>query len=321
MQASPAVACAGALARAGRTALDLLGDEVAVLSEALGADLGRLNLDELDSVAACVIALGAAPPAAPAWGRREAADGAALVLALVEPDLRAASRAHEAVYERFTEHVWSVPPELLVRSARWWRPVARHRLRQHVRAASRTGAVPGRLSGLARQIVEARVARARLAPLRPLLSHHLGHLDRGVLTDAGSALQAVNAVRDLQGALALLHDDERMERLLLAGAFGAPELQGPARSIRTTLAAWTCDVEVAGGRGALALECNSLEAWADQLERDAGLVLAGLEHIERLQPSVTLRQAVDALVLREQAARTGAADAPRSGTEGSSGSL
>jgi len=315
--ASPTLTRVAHLVHGARTALDLLTDEVATLSEALDADLASLSLDELDAVAASVLSLGAAPPAVPAWGHRSAADSAALVLDLIGPDLRKVALAHERLYERFTEHVWEVPATRLSSGNRRWRVLSRRHLRQQLREASRTGALPGSLRDVVAEIVEVRVMRAELAPVRPLLATHLGSLDRGVLTDVEAATAALTAVRDLQRALGLLYDDERMERLLLADAFRTGEVLVPARSIRTTLAAWSFDVAVAGGRGALAIDGSTLETWADELARVVPALTPAVEHLDQLCPGSTLSQAVEAFVLREHAAAVAAAalletDAPAS---------
>ena len=315
--AAPALVRAGHLVHAARTALDLLTDEVGTLSEALSADLAALSLDELDTVAASVVALGSAPAAVPAWGHRSAADSASLVLDLIGPDVQKTAEAHERLYERFTDHVWEVPAARLKAGTRRWRVLSRRRLRHQLRAASRTGALPASLGDVAAEIVDVRVMRAELAPLRPLLATHLGALDRGVLTDVASATAALTAVRDLQRALGLLHDDERMERLLLADAFRTAELLVPARSIRTTLAAWSFDVAVAGGRGALAIDGDTLATWADDLARVVPALTPAVEHFDQLRPGQTLEKAVDALVLREHVADLAAAafldtDAPAS---------
>jgi hypothetical protein len=303
-----AVTRAGHLVHGARTALDLLADEVATLSEGLGADLATLSLDELDAVAASVVSLGNVPRTVPAWGHRAAADGAALVLDLIGPDLRKVAQAHERLYERFTDHVWEVPASRLAAGRRRWRVIARRRLSHELRAASRTGTVPGGLGDVASEIMEVRVMRAELAPVRPLLATHLGSLDRGVLTDVEAAVAALAAVRDLQRALGMLLDDERMERLLLADAFRTGELLVPARSIRTTLAAWSFDVAVAGGRGAFAVDGDTLEAWADEVAMLAPALTPAVEHLGQLRPAATLKQAVDAFVLREHLAEIAASE-------------
>ena len=246
----------------------------------------------------------------PAWGNRATADAAALALDLIGPDLRTVARAHERLYERFTDHVWEVPASRLAAGRRRWRLVARRHLRSQLRAASRTGTVPGNLGEVAAEIVEVRRMRAELAPLRPLLATHLGGLDRGVLTDVEAATAALAAVRDLQRALGFLLDDERMERLLLADAFRTGELLVPARSIRTTLATWSFDVAVAGGRGAFAVDVDTLEAWADEVACLAPVLTPVVEHLEQLCPGASLRQAVDAFVLREHVAQVTEADDP-----------
>jgi hypothetical protein len=209
---------------------------------------------------------------------------------------------HARLYERFTDHVWEVPAPLLATGAKRRRVVAHLRLRHQLRWASRTGALPGPVASLAEEIVSARTARARLAALRPLLVHHLGALDRGVMTDVDAAVEALSAVRRLQRALAGELDEERLERLLEADAFRTDELLQPARSIRTTVAAWSRDVEAAGGRGARTLDAITLGCWVGEIEVHLEPIAQGLTELERLgHLHPTLQETVDALVLREQA--------------------
>jgi hypothetical protein len=223
-----------------------------------------------------------------------------VVLDLVGPVLRDARAANESVYQRFTDHVWEVPADLLAAGRRRWRLVARRRLRRRLRAVSRSGSLSGALTDTAQEIIDARVGRARLVPMRTLVAHHLGDLDRGVLTDVDAAAIALEAVRRLQRALPHPHDEARLERLLQADAFRSQEVLMPAWSIRTSLAAWVSHVVVAGGRDALSVDGDTLACWADHVERDLpsisavlqGPAAAGAAHL-------TLRDAVDALVLRE----------------------
>jgi hypothetical protein len=268
----------------------------------------------MDDVAAAVLDLSTAPAPSPAWARRSASEGAAVVLDLVGTDLREAAAMHARLYERFTDHVWEVPTALLTTGARRRRVVAHLRLRHQLRWASRSGALPGRVACLAEEIVSARAARARVAALRPLLAHHLGVLDRGVMTDIDAATEALSAVRRLQRSLAGELDEERLERLLEADAFRTDELLQPARSIRTTVAAWSRDVEAAGGRGARTLDAITLGCWVGEIEVHLEPIAQGLTELERLghlQP--TLQETVDALVLREQAAVATAAPADATG--------
>ncbi len=293
-----------------RSVLELLDEEVAVLSEALGADLGCLAFGDLDAVASAVLNLGAAPAADPAWGRRAAAGGAAAVLELVGPALRDARTANGRVYERFTDQVWDVPAHLLAAGSRRWRILSRRRLRRQLRAASRTGR-SGTLNDLAQEVIDARVARARLLPMRTLIAHHLGRVDRGVLTDVDSAETALDAVRRLQRALGNLHDDARVEHLILADAFRSQEVLMPAWSIRTTLESWVSDVVVAGGRDALSLDGDALARWADQVARDLPAITAVLYGPAGADAAnLTLRKVFDALVLCEHVASVPSAAAP-----------
>jgi hypothetical protein len=308
--ACAALATARRVAACARFTLELLTDEVIALSEALHADLEGLDLEEIDALAAAVVELSTAPPPAPAWGRPAAAEGAAVVLELVSPVLHDAAEAHERLYERFTDHVWDIPAPLLSAATSRWRGVARLRLHLHLRRTSRSGSRPGRITALAEEIIQARAIRARVAPLRPLLAHHLGVLDRGVFTDVEAAAEALAAVRRLQASLAGVLDEDRLERLLLADAFRSHELLSPAQSIRTTLAAWVADNRGAGGSGPLELTAGALARWVDAVEPLLGLVEDGTHALEQLGVATpTLREVVDALVLREHVAeQAGAPD-------------
>jgi hypothetical protein len=230
-----------------------------------------------------------------------------VVLELIGPALRDAAAAHQRLYERFTDSVWEVPASLLAAGTRRWRRLSRRRLRRQLREASRTGTLPGSVRTLASQIVAVRATRAQVAPLRPMLAHHLGVLDCGFLTDVDAAAASLAAVLRLQRSIEMVLDDERLERLLLADAFRSSELLDPARSIRTTLAAWAGDVAAAGGRGALAVDAATLQRWVDHAEQDLPAVASGIELLEalRVEPTVTeptLQQTVDALILRSHVA-------------------
>jgi hypothetical protein len=280
--------------------LELLGDEVPVLSEALGADVARLSLTRLHEVAEAVVGLSTAPRAVPGWGHALEAQGADIALHVSEADLRHAAETHAAIYERFTEGVWDVAPRLLGAGRRPWRMVARRRLRRHLRSVSRTGRVPGRLRAVATEVLDATATRARLAALSPLLAHHLGALDRGPLSDVDAALEALGAVRRLQSALGELLDGHRLERLLLADAFRSPDVVGPAVTIRSILQAWVNDVAGAGGQRPLARRADEVERWALEVAVRYRDVQRALEVLDRIDaPPPTLRSLVDSLILRE----------------------
>src|SRR3546814_14213083 len=74
----------------------------------------------------------------------------------------------------FTDGVWDVPGGLLAAGRSRVRLIARARLRLRLRSVSRTGRLPGRLSSVTKDVLEARNARAQLSLVHPTLAHHLG---------------------------------------------------------------------------------------------------------------------------------------------------
>src|SRR3546814_17599236 len=127
-------------------------------------------------------------------------------------------------------------------------------MRLRLRSVSRTGRLPGRISSVTKDVLEARNARAQLSLVHPTLAHHLGELDRGPLTDVDEVLAALRAVRRLQSALGPRLDEARLQRLLLADAFRSDDVMRPAANVRSTIQAWTGDVAAPGGRSAPTLE-------------------------------------------------------------------
>ncbi|MFL6207220.1 MAG: hypothetical protein ACJ739_17895 [Acidimicrobiales bacterium] len=292
----------GVLAAA-RVLLGLLPRQVDVLGEVLGTDLRDAELRDLHDIAAAVAALGTVSRPVAAWGSVAGADTAAVVLEVVEPELREAARSHDELYSRFTERVWDIPTALVRSGSRRWRRVARRRLRRALRGVSRTTALPGGVDRAAKIVLDAHESRARLAPLRPLLAQHLGALDRGPLTDLAGALASLTAVRDLQRALGDRQDDRRLERLLLADAFRSREVARPSILVCSTITAWSGDVAAAGGTGALTISLDELRSWVDGLALSLPEVTRGLAVGRGLGVDVaTVSQLVDLLVLREHVA-------------------
>jgi len=285
---------------AARVLLGLLPRQVAVLGEVLGADLRDAELREVHDIAAAAAALGTVSRPVAAWGSVAGADTAAVVLDVVEPELREAARSHDELYACFTERVWEIPISLVRSGSRRWRRLARRHLRQSLRAVSRTTALPGGLDRAAQTVLDAHESRARLAPLRPLLAQHLGALDRGPLTDLDGALASLAAVRELQRALDDRQDDRRLERLLLADVFRSREVARPSILVCSTITAWSGDVAAAGGTGALALTTQDLRDWVDALALSLPEVTRGLAVVRHLGVDVvTVKELVDLLVLRE----------------------
>ena len=300
IDAGDAVARAERVVRAAAALVDLLADETDVLSEALAADVITLPFDRLHQVAEAVVALSTAPRAVPAWGDRAEADAAEVVLRVSEADLRDASESHGRLYERFTEGIWDVPSPLVSAGRRRWRLVTRTRLRRRLRAVSRTGRLPGRLTAVAAEVLDARATRSRLNVLSPLLSHHLAELDRGPLTDIDAVLSALTAVRNLQQALGDLLDGTRLERLLMADAFRSPDVVGPAAAIRSTLDAWANDIASVDGNGAWATDGFEIERWAIEVAQLLPVLIEGNEAVRAVAAvDPTLSALVDGLLLRD----------------------
>src|SRR3546814_19289202 len=101
----------------------------------------------------------------------------------------------------FTDGVWDVPGGLLAAGRSRVRLIARARLRLRLRSVSRTGRLPGRLSSVTKDVLEARNARAPLSLVHPTPAHHPGELDRGPLTDLDEVFAARRAVRRPPNAL------------------------------------------------------------------------------------------------------------------------
>src|SRR3546814_1618229 len=99
------------------------------------------------------------------------------------------------------------------------------------------------------------------------------------------------------------------------------DVMRPAANVRSTIEAWTADVAAAGGRSATTLDGARLAAWASDLSDALRAVQAG--HIAWLRigaADVTLRELVDALLLREHLRDIGATCSPETAYEASAGS-
>ena len=293
--------------------LGLVAEEAAVVGDALSSDLEDLSLERLHSVAEAVVALRSAPRSVSGWGRPSAAESAEMVLLAAADDLRAARAAHARVYERFTDGIWLLPDSLLRAGRKPWRVISRARLRAGLRAASRTGRVPGLINKAALEVIEVRAARERLASMGPLLMHHLAGLDRGPMIDVDDALAAVRAVRTLQAAVGDVLDSDRLQLLLLADAFRSDDVIGPARGLRDAVRAWAAEVEAAGGHDALGWSVAELAQWAVECARCLPAVREGIEAMAAIgAPAPTLSSLVETLLTRERVAELTVV-APRGG--------
>jgi hypothetical protein len=300
---APVVALARAqlVIDAAGSAMEAITEEAEVVSAALTSDLTCFEFDAMREVTEAVLGLSRVSRAVGSWASPAGADAADRLLTLAADDLRAAARSHTLLYERFTEDVWRVPGALLDAGRSRWRLVTRTRLRRHLRAVSRSGRVPGRLSAVAAQVLEARSDRQPVTALSNLLAHNLGHLDRGPLTDVDAAQTALAAVRRLHGALGGHVDDARLQELLRADAFHSREVIEPVENLRNALRAWSEAVTAAGGIPSGTLGLEELARWTAECARLLPTVAASIESAAALEVvAPTLRDLVDMLVLRER---------------------
>lgn len=284
---------------ASRSLLDLIIEEVEVLSEAISADLTSAPVDRIHGIAEALLGLATVSRAAPHWGDPVAADAAELVLEVLAEDLREAAQAHEALYQRFTETIWQVPAPLLRAGRHRWRAIARAKLRRQLRAASRSDRV-GKIAAAAKDVLEVRAIRDRVDALAPLLAHHLGALDCGPLSDVDAVLVPLKAVRKLQVALADQIDTPRLQQMLLADAFRTHDVSGPALRIRNAICAWQSDLAHAGAPAGCDIRLDELNDWVVECAASVPALAEGLDAARSLGlPVASMRDVVDLLVLRE----------------------
>ncbi len=299
----PSVALAGAQRGIdlATSAIEAITEEAHVVSAALTSDLTCFELAAMYEVTEAVLALSLVPRAVGSWATPAGADAADRLLKLAADDLRAAARSHTLLYERFTDDVWQVPASALDRGRSRWRVVTRARLRRHLRAASRTGRLPGRLSAVAAQVLQARADRQPVTALSHLIARHLGHLDRGPLTDVDAALAALDAVRRLHTALGGHVDSDRLHELIRADAFHCHEVIEPVEHLRSAIRSWTAGVTAAGGNASGALRLEDLARWAADCTRLLPKVVTASEEVAGLGiAATTMSDLVDMLVLRER---------------------
>lgn len=291
---------ADAIISAADTAVELIGQELLVLGDALATDLTGMTCGAALEVAEAVLALAVAPRASAMWGDPTTALAAEVALEVAAEDLRGAAAAYERLYAGFTEDVWGISGDLLHAGRRRWRVIARARLRNQLSKASRTSRV-GSMSTAITTVMRSREAHERRAALAPLLSHHLGSLDRGPLSDIDAAMDALRAVRRLQASLGDHLDRDRFHWLLLADAFDSPDVVSPAVNVRNAVQAWEADVDAAGGEGALDLDLGTITEWAARSSTSLPALAQGHRVARSLGLALpTVRALVNALLLRER---------------------
>ncbi len=279
---------------------DEIIEESEVLGEALGASLDGLPLRQLDQLVEALVSLSAVGGGASRWADPAAAAASRLVLDTYGDDVRLASDLHREVYGRFTEGVWGVRESRLRLGKRRWNLLGRALLRSELNAISRTEKLSGTLGDTSDLILRARAARAKLAELAPLLERHLGRYYRGPLTDLEPALVSLDAVIRLQQTIVDRLDVDRLAGLLMADAFATDAVMTPALRLRDALGSWQSEVEQLCAGDPWALPAQALQSWAAEARAALGPMIAALcELTERNHPPVSLRDLVDALVLRE----------------------
>jgi hypothetical protein len=307
---------ASLLVAAAHTTVDLVAEEVDLLGEGLGADLAPLPLRRLLDLCGAVVDLSRAPSPPAVWGDPDSTRVAEVVVRSVGPEVRAAGQLHRRVYADFTDAVWDVPDGLLQRATQRRRLLSRLRLRRRLATVSRSGRAPGRLVEVATTLLEAGQARARVAAMASLLAGHLGHLDRGPMTDLDEVDDALAAVGRLQRALGDRLDPLRLRDLFRAEAFRRREVVLPAVQLVTAIGAWEREVTANGGRAPLEVTVGDLAHWADRLQAALPALAAGHRALAATEAGPTSAHGlVDQLVLREHLedlARTTAADGRRS---------
>lgn len=276
-------------------------EEGDVLGEALGARLDGLPLRQLDLLVEALVSLSAVGGGASRWADPAAASASRLVLDTYGDDVRLAADLHRQVYERFTEGVWEVRESRLRSGKRRWGLVGHALLRSELNAVSRTGKLSGTIGDASDLILRARAARNHLADLAPLLERHLGRYHRGPLTNLEPAIVSLDAVIRLQHTIVDRLDVDRLAGLLMADAFATDVVMTPALRLRDALGSWQSEVEQLCVEGdPWVLPAHQLRAWAAETRAALVPMIAALcDLTERNHPPASLRDLVDALVLRE----------------------
>lgn len=304
---------------------DEIIEESDVLGEALGASLDGLSLRQLDQLVEALVSLSAVGGGAARWADPAAAAAARLVLDAYGDDVRRAADLHRELYELFTEGVWQVRESRLRSGKRRWSLIGRARLRSELTAVSRTGKLSGSIADASALILRARASRSQLDDLGPLLERHLGRYHRGPLTNLDPAVVSLDAVIRLQETIGDRLDVERLGGLLMADAFGTDAVMTSVLRLRDALGSWQAEVEqLCEASDPLVLSADQLRAWAAETRAALIPMIAALcDLTERDHPPVSLRDLVDALVLREhgdQTQRPAPAPAPTARPENASAS-
>lgn len=279
---------------------DEIIEESEVLGEALGARLDGLPLRQLDQLVEALVSLSAVGGGASRWADPAAAAASRLVLDTYGDDVRLAADLHRDVYDRFTEGVWEVRESRLRSGKRRWSLIGRVLLRSELNAICRSGKLSGTLRDASDLILRAREARSHLTDLAPLLERHLGRYHRGPLTNLEPAVVSLDAVIRLQQTIVDRLDVDRLAGLLMADAFATDVVVTPALRLRDALGSWQTEVEELLGGDPWVLSADQLRIWAAEARGALIPMIAALcELTERNHPPVSLRDLVDALVLRE----------------------
>lgn len=300
MPAGRAIVRARRAARAAAVMVKVVRNESEVLEQALGASLVDVSLPQLAEIAEAVLGLQAAPPAEPSWASPLSAQAAEALLDACCDDLREGSQTHRAVYAQFTDRIWDVPVRRLQKSRRPWRRIARFRLRRALAASSRTEKAPKPISVAIDLVLEAHAVRDRLATAAPLLANHLGDHDRGPLTNVDAARESLAAVRHLQRALGDRLNEERLARLLAAGAFDDDAVLEPAAKLVVELQAWNAKVDRLGGARGVDMDVVGLVRWASLVDEALPAVETAVTAVDRAGGASTLRDLVYDLLVRER---------------------
>lgn len=275
-------------------------EESEVLGEALNVRLDGLPLRQLDELVEALVSLSAVGGGASRWADPAAASASRLVLDTYGDEIRRAADLHRQVYERFTERVWDLRESRLRAGRRRWDLVGRARLRSELNAVSRAGKLAGAPHDASDLILRARAARTLLTEIAPLLERHLGRYHRGPLTDLEPAIVSLDAVIRLQQSLGDRLAVDRLAALLTADAFATDAVMTPALRLRDALGSWQAEVEEVCGGDPWVLPAKHLRDWAAETRAVLVPMIAALcDLTERDHPPVSLRDLVDALLLRE----------------------
>ncbi len=288
-------------------AIELVREGVELLGEVLGTSLEDVPFAQLRHIAVAAIAVGSGPTPEPAWADPHAAALADAVLGIHGPLLDSSRQLHESVYAAFTDLVWDVPVWKLGRRRAAWPIVG---VRRKLAAASRTGKAP-RMRDALGLLLEATAARAAIASVQPLLTIHLGAFDRGPMTDAAQAADALVAVTELQAALGDRLDTARLDGLLRADAFTVREVVEPARTVQMVADAWSADAAKAGVTGAPGVTVAGLARWLEDAPIAADLFEEGAAAAARAgQPAATVQGLVNDLLACQRASEARARNVP-----------